>query len=94
MKAKDLRAAIQSEETDSVNKLSQTIEKNNSTCNTKQMKEAVFQHLVGKNMAEEEKNQLRWLVVLSCTISIYNTSSKALLYCCYFTDSYIIIEEN
>lgn len=62
MKAKDLRAAIQSEDTESINKMSQTIEKNNSTCNNKQMKEAVFQHLVGKNIAEEEKNQLRWCV--------------------------------
>ena len=63
MKAKDLRAAIQSEDTEIVNKTSQTIEKKNSTCNNKQMKEAVFQHLVGKNIAEEEKNQLRWYVV-------------------------------
>lgn len=63
MKAKDLRAAIQGEDADSVNKLSQTIEKNNSTCNNKQMKEAVFQHLVGKNIAEEEKNQLRWYII-------------------------------
>lgn len=66
MKAKDLRAVIQDtgagEGGDNITALANDGNNKNNTRN-KQMKEAVFQHLVGKNIAEEEKNQLRWYVL-------------------------------
>ena len=41
---------------------------------SKQMKEAVFEHLVSKNIAEEERNQLRWGVKLGdCAMSKLHT---------------------
>ena len=36
----------------------------NSTCTSKQMKEVIFEHLVSKNVGEEQRNQLRWGVKL------------------------------
>ncbi|XP_065052586.1 cilia- and flagella-associated protein 221-like isoform X2 [Rhopilema esculentum] len=50
LKAKDLREAVRLQEKSSVT--------------TKQMKEAVFEHLVGRAIAEEERNQMRWCVKL------------------------------
>ncbi|XP_057293234.1 cilia- and flagella-associated protein 221-like isoform X2 [Hydractinia symbiolongicarpus] len=48
MKAKDLKDAVRC--------------RSEPISNTKQMKEAIFDHLVCKNMSEEQRNQLRWCV--------------------------------
>ena len=50
MKAKELREVVR-------RKTEEDLEKEGGS---HQMKEAVFEHLVGKNIAEEQKNQLRW----------------------------------
>lgn len=50
MKAKDLKDAVRC--------------RSEPMSNTKQMKEAIFDHLVCKNMSEEQRNQLRWCVKL------------------------------
>jgi len=50
VKAKDLREAVKA--------------KDDSITTSKQIKEAVFEHMVHQNMESEEKNQLRWCVRL------------------------------
>jgi len=50
LRAKDLREAVE--------------EKDPNQVSSKQMKEAVFEHLVNRQVAEEERNQLRWCVKL------------------------------
>eukprot|EP00794_Sanderia_malayensis_P003528 gene3528-4029_t len=50
IKAKDLREAVKVQ--------------SQSTPSNKQTKEAVFEHIVSQNVAEEQRNQLRWCVKL------------------------------
>eukprot|EP00111_Clytia_hemisphaerica_P001172 TCONS_00003348-protein len=52
MKAKELREVIRRKTEDDIEKEG----------GSHQMKEAVFEHLVGRNIAEEQRNQLRWCV--------------------------------